>query len=534
VIKLPRKVLCLDWDKRAVRLVVARVGAGDVQLDDAHAHRVPSNVDPEDSQAVGALVAQLLHRHRIKIGRAIVDVPRDKAVINRLSLPPTPLSELAAAVRFQAMRELPFPIDEAQIDYVITAQNEEHLATEVLLAAVRLETLERLRATCQAAGLTPARIGLRPYANMVSVMHLPAMLDRRVLLVDVGPTMTEIDVVCGNVLAFSRAANVTVPFHAGELDTEDSRVSAKAALAELELADSVASTAVNELLVEISRTLQAYRATEATATIDQIVIAGGTGIEPALLEAVEERFDLPAMLFDPTIALGVDEEEAPKLRAFASTLGLAWGLSREGLLELDFLNPKKPIPPQAVLKRRLRIAGIAAAVVLLGAVSYVVADWIKLDREWSSLKKETGKLVQQVKENVEIDIKRLEAEEWDAEAAAAVWLDHLLWLTRELIEPGQKMLASGVDFNVKGADITLHVLASDRVVATEFVKKLNELKNEEGEQIYKAEQGTWAEVKTIDPRFKGKVDIRVELLELAGRQTLKQREAEYRRQRKVG
>jgi type IV pilus assembly protein PilM len=534
VIKLARKVLCLDWDKRAVRLVVARVGGGDMQLDDAHSHRIPNNVDPEDPQAMGALIAQLLQRHRIRLSRVIVDVPRDKAVINRLRVPPTPLNELAAAVRFQAMRELPFPIDEARVDYVITARNEENLATEVLLVAIRLEALDRLRATCESAGLTPARIGLRPYANMVSVTHLPAMFDRQVLFVDVGPTMTEIDIMSGNVLAFSRAANVTVPFQAGELDTDDSRVSAKAELAELELAESVASTAVNELLVEITRTLQAYRATEAAAAIDQVVIAGGTGIESVLVEAVDERFGLPATLFDPTVTLGVDEEEAPKLRAFASTLGLAWGLGKEGLLELDFLNPKKPVPPQAVLKRRLRIAGIAAGVVLVGAVSYVVADRIKLNREVSSLEAQTGKLLEQVKENVEIDVKRLEAEEWDAEARAGVWLDHLLWLTQEAIGPGEKMLVSDVDFNVENARITLHLLCSDLEVGTEFTKNLNELTNADGLPIYKAEQGRWQQAKAPDPRFKGRVDVSIELLELSGRKTPKQRERDYRELRNVG
>jgi len=342
VIKLARKILCLDWDKRALRLVVARVGPGEMELDDAHAHRIPGTVDPEDPQAMGAWIAQTLQRHRIKQNRVIVDVPRDRAVINRLTIPPTPASELAAAVRFQAMRELPFPLEEARIDHVVTQKNEEGLATEVLLAAVRLEALNRVQETCGAAGLTPARIGLRPYANMVSVMHLPAMQDRRVLFVDVGPTMTEIDVMHGGALAFSRAANVSVPFHGGDLVTDDSRVSSKAELSELEFAESAESAAVDELLVEITRTLQAYRATDAGAAIEQIVIAGGTGVEHSLVEAADERFDLPATLFDPTVSLGVDEREAVKLRAFAPTLGLAWGLSKEGLLELDFLNPRSP------------------------------------------------------------------------------------------------------------------------------------------------------------------------------------------------
>jgi type IV pilus assembly protein PilM len=539
VIRLAKKVLCLDWDKRSLRIVVARVGADEMQLDDAHAHRVPANVDPEDAQAMGAFIAQQLHRHRIKLGRVIVDVPRDKAVINRLAVPPTPRAELAAAVRFQALRELPFPLDEAQIDYVVTATNEEGLATQVLLAAVRLETLDRLRETCQAAGLTPARIGLRPYANMVSVAHLPAMLDRRVLFVDVGPTMTEIDVMCGNTLAFSRAANVSVPFSGGELDTEDSRVSSKAALSGLELADSVRSTAVDELLVEITRTLQAYRATEAAESIDQIVIGGGTGAEHALAEAADERFNVPATLFDPTVSLGVDEEEAPKLRAFASTLGLAWGLCEEGVLGLDFLNPKKPIPPRQSLKRRLRIAGIAAAVVLIAGASWVVAEHVERSRELADLRGETKKLKEQVLANVEIDVKTLEAREWDAEARSGVWLDHLLWLTQEMIEPGKKMLVSDITFNLnpknlKSAKITMGLMCDDWQVATEFVDKLNELTTTDGQRLYKAEQRGWQDVKTIDPeKFKGKVDVDIELLELTSREPIQEREKDYRAMREI-
>jgi type IV pilus assembly protein PilM len=539
VIRLAKKILCLDWDKRSLRIVVARVGAGEMQLDDAHAHRLPANVDAEDPPAMGAFIAQQLHRHRIKHNRVIVDVPRDKAVINRLSVPPTPLTQLASAVRFQAMRELPFPVDEAQIDYVVTAKNEEGLATQILLAAVRLETLDRLRETCQAAGLTPARIGLRPYANMVSVTHLPAMLDRHVLFVDVGPTMTEIDVMCGDTLAFSRAASVNVPFAGGELDSEDSRVSSKAALSGLELADSVQSTAVNELLVEITRTLQAYRATESAESVDQIVIAGGTGTEHALVEAVDERFNLPATLFDPTVSLGVNEEEAPKLRAFASTLGLAWGLGEEGALELDFLNPKKPIPPRQSLKRKLRIAGIAAAVVLMVGTSWVVAERVERNRELAGLRAETSDLKDQVLENVEIEIKTLEAQEWDTEARAGVWLDHLLWLTREMIEPGKKMLVSDITFNLnpknlKNAKITIGLLCNDWQVATEFVDRLNELTTEDGQRLYKAEQRGWQDVKTIDPeKFKGKVDVDIELLELTGREPIQEREKDYRSMRKI-
>ena len=534
MLKVARKVLCLDWDKRAVRIVVAQVGGGEMKLEDAHAHRIPGSIDPEVPQALGALLAQLLERHRIRITRVIVDVPRDRAIINRLTVPPTPLAELAAAVRFQAMRELPFPIDEAQIDYVVTARNEDGLATEVLLAAVRLEVLHNLQETCRAAGLTPTRIGLRPYANLISVIHLPALLDRRVLFLDVGPTMTEIDVICGNTLAFSRAANVSVPFQGGELDLDDSRVSSKTEIGELALADTVEATAVSELLVEITRTLQAYRATAAEGTIDQIVIAGGTGIEPGLAEAVEERFGLPTMLFDPTVPLGVDEAEAPKLRAFASTLGLAWGLSKEGLLELDFLNPKRPLPPRAALKRRLRAGAIAGVVLLVALAGYAVADRVRNERTLSRLKAQTQELLERAQADLDVQIRCMEAEAWQAEADAAVWLDHLLWITQQVVEPGKELLATDIDCGARSGIITLNLLCSDRDVATRFVNRLNEVVGARGQRLYRAEVGTWQQAKTIDPRFKGRVDVRIELLEVTGRPDVKQREQEYRRMRRIG
>ena len=537
MIKVSKKVLCLDWDKRSLRLVVARVGTGEMELEDAHAHRIPPNVDPEDPKAMGGFIAQQIERHRISNARVIVDVPRDKAVINRLNLPPTPRSELAAAVRFQALRELPFPLDEAQIDYVVSTVGEDGLATQVLLAAVRIEVLDRIRETCEAAGLTPARIGLRPYANMVSVQRLPALVDRQVLFVDVGPNMTEIDVIASGTLAFSRAANVTVPFQGGELMTDDSRISSKSSIAELDLAGTVESSAVDELLVEIMRTLQAYRASEAASNIEHVVIAGGTGVEQALLEAVERKYNLPTTLFDPTVTLGVKEDDAVKLRAFSSTLGLAWGLSREGLLELDFLNPKKPIPPGQALKRRLRILAAAAAIVLLSAVGWVVAERVKDTRRLADLQAENDKLKERWEELCELDVTRLEAEEWEAQSRAGVWLDHMLWIMQNAIEPGKQMLAENISFNTKdtkNAGITIGLLCRDWEVATEYVKKLNDVRDAQGRRLYKAEQGGWQDLKTIDPSlFKGKVKVQVKLLELTERPESKSREKMYRSMKKV-
>lgn len=530
--RVSRKLLCLDWDKRVLRILVTRAVRGGVRIEDAHSHRLPPGVDADEPQTMGPLIAQTLARHRIHLKRVVVDVPRDRAVINRLTLPPTPPHELPSAVRLQALKELPFPLEDAHIDFVVLSR-EGGAATEVLLAAVRRETLERLRATCSVAGLELTRVGLRPCANLVSVQHLPGMAERRVMFVDVGPTTSEIDVFRGGLLAFSRAANVSVPFVGGELIGEDSRVSSKAELSNTSLSDEFESVAVNELLVEISRTLQAYRATESSATVDQFVIAGGTGLEPVLAQAVARRFNLPAVLFDPSGVLGVPPAEAAKLRSFSSVLGLAQGLSETGQLEIDFLNPKKPVPRGESLRRRLRLGALAAVLVVTALGTWMLHEFRQLDAAIARLDEAVNgageSFRNRVREMVKVELKTGEVVHWEQETAQTVWLDQLLWLTRSAVEPGKQIVVSQVEFDSDGAKVSLRLAAANLEAANTFLRQLNELEHE-GRPVFRAALDRWDEVRDPGARLRFTTTLTIRLVELDRlREAARKREAENRK-----
>ncbi len=517
MIKLTRKVLCLDWDKRSLRIVVARVGSGRMVLEDAHSHRLPAELDADDPQTMGEFIRQMLRRHRLRFKSVLVDVPRERAVINRLALAPTPDAEVAAAVRFQAMRELPFPLETAAADYVETQRDEKGQTTEVLLAAVTLETLDRIRATCAAAGLTPARIGLRPYANLVSLRHVGDFDTRRVLFVDLGPGATEIDVFHGAALAFARSANVNVPVPASETGThEDSRVISLAEIADLEGSEPAIAAAVDELLLEVTRTLTAYRATEAEAAIDTALVAGGTGIEEPFAAALHARLGYPVTLFDPTGPLGVDAGESAKLRSFSAALGLAWGLSREGLLALDFLNPKRVVSSRETWRRRARLIGVAVAVAAaFTAVGFGRLYW-NLSTERTGLVSANEKTRKELNARTEIKDQIVRAQDW---GVTAVWPDDLWRVADAAIEPGKKLLVQGIDMESgsRTQRMTLrNVYASDFGVSMDFVKALNELRVD-GEQVYDVKPLAWVEIHN-NPEFKGKLDIEIELRKLLRQQ----------------
>ncbi|MBI5865774.1 MAG: pilus assembly protein PilM [Planctomycetes bacterium] len=535
---LDQQILCLDWDRRTLRFVVARLKSGRITLADAHAHRIPTNVDPEDTAGFGEFIGSILKRHNVKTTRTVLDVPRDKAVINRLKLAPTPAAELAAAVRFQALRELPFPLDEAQIDFAVMERDANKLTSEVLLAAVRNEVLARAKETCRAAGLHLLRVGLRPCANMVSVLNLPAMIDRRVLFIDVGPTVTEMDVFRGKSLVFSRAPAVAVPFLGGELMADDSVVmSAKAEIARIDRANEYESTAVEELLVEVTRTLQAYRAAETNGTIDQVIVAGGTGIENALLAGIDERFGFPAMLFDPAEALGVDAARAAQLRSFSASLGLAWGACKPGTLEIDFLNPKKPIARRETMRQKARKIGIAAAFVAGAGIGYAAFDYYWLSRELDGLKSANAEPAKKAKARRELQVAASAADDWGKEARERMWLEHLATITQKAVEisgtngnPTQKLLVTSLTCNGEGGRISVKIACDDWEIARKLVVAINAVM-EGGKPVYKATPQKWTEAKSGDGnKFKGSVQIDVDLLVLqAFKNDSKPREAMYRK-----
>ncbi len=511
-----RKVLCLDWDSRSLRLVVARVGGGAMALEDAHSHRLPADIDASDPQAMGAFIKKQLDEHRLRAKQVVVDVPRERTVINRMILPPTPAAEVAAAVRFQAMRELPFSLDSAALDYVVTKQDENGLTTEVLLAAVMNETLHRVRDTCLAAGLMPSRIGLRPYANLVSAQRVSDLKGRRVMLIDVGPGATEIDVFDGESLAFARSANVTVPVptRGPQSTPEDSRIISLAEIATIEDGGEAIDAAVDELLVEVTRTLQAYRSTQTDVTIDSVLVAGGTGIEEQLAEALYERLGVPVDLFDPTGPLGVEADDAEKLRSFSASLGLAWGLSREGLLALDFLNPKQPISARAVLERRIRTGAIAAGVLLAIAAGALGGWYYTLARERGALVRANADLQKQLDARRSIQNQIDRADDWLVDA---IWPDELLEIARNVPEPGKKALVRAVNMRADDSEQKIklrNVQVADWQVPLDFVRQLNEVMKGD-ERRFQAQQLAFSVTPAVE--FKGKVDIDVELKDVANR-----------------
>lgn len=497
-----------------MRIVVARRDLRKATLDAAHRAAVPAEVQHDDPEAMGKFIATKLREYKIKQKQVLVDIPRDKAVINRLSIAPTPERELPDVVRLQALRELPFSVDDAEIDHAILSRDDKGLATEVLLVAVLKKTLDKITETCQHAGLKPMRVGLRPYANLNAVQALSEHDPTNMLFVDIGAYMTEIDVFYDGQLGFSRAANVEMPTPGGHLTvSEDSKIlSAR----DLETPEGRIDHAVDKLVVEMTRSLQAFRATEPGVKIDRVLIAGGVGIalnvEHRLREVATERLGISCELFNPTRALGVDARTGEKLRGFSAALGLAWGLNKTGNLELDFLNPKRPIPRGQVRQQRIRTASLAAATILISVGAYFFIEYQKGARELAELRELIADAKKDVKARLTIQQQIDRVQEWER---SAVWPDELLALTDAAVEPGKKMIVKQIRLDNRNAKIDVKQLQADKFdVPSTFVDHLTQI-DDDGKTKYAMKTGTWREGgAAANRKFEGTIDIDIWLRDL--------------------
>jgi len=350
---------------------------------------IPEGVDVSDAKAIGELLGKLV-RPAAERGKGLVfSVPRSRVVLQPMRLPTVATDpDLANMVRFQAEKELAFSPEEAVIDYAVESHYDsadaggaEAQGVDVLVAAVKLPVIEYYRKVAEAAKLKLLRLTLRPYASTCCLLDAAAVGDKVecLALAHIGADEVEIDVVVGRSLAFSRSIGVKIPH--GPTPGADPGEGSAATGAEV----------AESLITDVARTLKSYQAVQRDRQIVRVIVAGGTGLEEAVVHGLGEEMGVPAERFHPEVALRIRDKNHDA-SAFIAALGLALGYARTERLPFDFLNPKKPpIRRDNDKIRRNTLMGVAGGL----AAAMIIAGLVVLSKKEAqvkSLKFALGKL----------------------------------------------------------------------------------------------------------------------------------------------
>ena len=363
----------LDLDGTTLRVAQAS-NATTLKLVATASLSFPPDADRTDPSVVGTSVKEALAGLGLKLTSVVMGVGRSRVVLRSLRVPVMDkLPELTSLVHFQVAKDLPFPADEAVIDFQLgreaaprgqspetppkpglTPEPEpQGPQLEVLVAAVKREVVEFHQRLAEAAGLKLTALGLLPSANCRCIQACGVAEDTQALaLVTLRPDEVSVDVMAGNSLVFSRGTTMR---SVGETP-------------HLEGAVPVTVEAfVRAAAIEAVRSLHGYGGTTHNSPVGKVVVAGATGCEAAVVEALRPRMSAACTQLDPAEALRL----APALRDAAAgsigAIGLALGHGDPTGLPFDFLNPKRPAVRRDLRRIRL-LAGIAGATVLLIAL----------------------------------------------------------------------------------------------------------------------------------------------------------------------
>lgn len=407
-----RPLVAVDFDSRQLRIVQTEQVGGENRIVKLRSLAMPEGLDTHNAEAVGQFLREVLQGMSLTGASVVMNVPRGQAVLKPLTLPPgTSAAELAGMVRFQTENELPFRPEEAVIDFTTRSHRgagdtsqEEPQGVDTLVGAVPVAVVEHYKQIAMTAAVALQRLGLRPYANLCCVEACTKRGDREaVALVHITSDETEIDVLVGDSLVFSRSAVVPVPMTRQGTGPG-------------------AGQSAREVVAEVVRTLQSYHALESGENIACLLVAGGTGAEPVVATDLARRLELPCEIFDAGAALGLDHGEGGTSQ-FISAVGLALGSDTRGQLPFDFLNPKRPMVVRDVKKRRIVAMALAAVAVVLLAIG---GGWAYLHAKESTVR-QINKELDKLKEKEEV-VKALSArvsavEDWAEQRRR--WLAHL-------------------------------------------------------------------------------------------------------------
>lgn len=457
--KRGRKFVALDFDHRYLRVVAAESGHDQPKIDQVFKVPVPDHVSLLSPVQTGQWIGQVLSKNRLSQRWCVMNVPRSRAIIKPLSLPPIKdEKEIPSMVRFQVEKELPFPADEAVIDYTIetvasivnqSGVNEDEETMNILVAAVRSSVVDYYEAVATAGNINLQQLCLRPYADHHCLNYCvkEQLTGQHAALIHLAADEAEISVYNDGILSYCRAAPIkTISEESGVKTQQD---------------------IINALAVEAMRSFQSVGALKQGAAISHIWIGGDTGLETELAEKITDNLSVPCELLHPFDRLKVKSKIEDR-DGFISAVGLALGNYNGHRLPLDFLHPKKP-PVERNMARIYTIAGGSAAAAV--AVIAIVVGVVKLanaEIELNAVRTVYNDTIK-VSKRVEKIEKRLSAlSSWTEDHQD--WLDHWAYIS-SLLPSAKNVLISSLNTTANG-DISFNVKAKQRSDITQLTTSL--------------------------------------------------------------
>ena len=375
----------LEVGTSAIKVVELRAGNPPVLANLAMRPMPPGLVQEDevlDPQALADEIKLLFDEAGIAKRYAVTAVSNRQAITRNIKVPKMTIQELDEAIKWEAERYVPFPIDEVVLDYYAldnpddVAQGEQ---LEVVVAAARIDLISQQVEYLKLAGLEPVVIDIKPFSLLRSLKGslLGEHLNKNTLSGDVYTESDEIGVVLeiaasnttitlvrgervlmnrnigvsgddftaavqrGFGLDFDSAEEVKLDYGTATIPTEDEEELLNFDAKRERYSPSRVYEALRPVLVdlttEIRRSLEFFRVQTGDANIHRMVITGGGAKLRGLPEAIGDALGFRAEVGNPWLTVQVDDGrfDSAYLDRTGPEYAVPLGLALRGVQALD-------------------------------------------------------------------------------------------------------------------------------------------------------------------------------------------------------
>ncbi len=341
-----KSLVGLDIGSSAVKAVELRPSGKGYKVTAFGSEGVPpdSIVDGAiiDAAAVADAIRRLFEGRKIQTKDVAASLSGNAVIVKKITLPVMTEAELAESIYWEAEQYIPFDIQDVNLDYQIldpgdTANGKATM--DVLLVAAKKEKIADYTGVISQAGRTAVVVDVDAFAlqNAFEVNYgiEPGQV---VVLLNAGASATNINILQGDQSVFTRDISIggnaytealqkelNLPFEQADQLKRGEAVDGVT----FEDARPVLRAVTENVMLEIQKTFDFFKATAASDRIDRIVVSGGASRAEGFLEMLTERFEAPVELFDPFKKVAFDSRrfQIDAVGDIAPTAAVAVGLA---------------------------------------------------------------------------------------------------------------------------------------------------------------------------------------------------------------
>ena len=307
-----------------------------------------SSLEILDGQT-GRILQDLIKKGEFGTKRAVVGIPSFLALISFIELPEMPASEIEKAIRFEAAKFIPSPIDEVNLGWEIIGSYQERSVEggqsirsgqkmQIMVVTVPNSAVERLSSAVASSRI---RVAAMEVENFATVRCLVGNDKGTFMIVNIGAKATDFTIVSDGVVRVTRSIDVG--------GAEISRAIASGLGIDLQRADrikksnqmnlldskdrlsSLVSPVIGMIIDEIKRLREIYHKKNPVKKIEKMIFTGGTSKLATLSEYFSKQLSLECQRGNSLARVGVKKEHQEIVQEVAPELTVAIGLALRGL-----------------------------------------------------------------------------------------------------------------------------------------------------------------------------------------------------------